>query len=190
MSQLVRCKACGYIMRERRVRKVCPACGLPKKVFEPYAERISPTMSLILNLDLHPILVHFPQAFASILPFLAVATIWFRTVYCDELTVVLCFTAIALPVTTLGAFVSGLVDAKTKLKRLTTPALIKKMTAGAALFLFSAGNALIIVRAGYVPGTRVYVLLLSIASLVCAVLLGMMGKKLIPVIMAGGAKSA
>jgi hypothetical protein len=38
---------------------------------------------------------------------------------------------------------------------------------------------------GFRPQTRFLVLALSLACLVCAVLLGMMGKKLIPVIMRG-----
>ena len=72
MSQLVRCRACGYIIKERKLGEVCPACGLKRSVFQ-----------------------------------------------------------------------------------------------------------------GYRPETRIYVLALSLACLVCAVLLGMMGKKLIPVIMRG-----
>jgi uncharacterized membrane protein len=32
-------------------------------MFEPYVEKISPKRKRILSLDLHPIAVHFPQAF-------------------------------------------------------------------------------------------------------------------------------
>ena len=185
MSELVRCRACGYIMKQRSLGQVCPACGLPKTAFEPYKEKLSPGRSLILNLDLHPMLVHFPQAFCSILPLLVIAGILFPTFYAEQLVAVASFTAVVLPLTVVGALLSGLIDAKTKLKKLGTPALVRKIVVGSTLLLVSAANALVVVLSGFRPGTRICVLLLSMASLVCAMLLGMMGKKLIQVVLPG-----
>lgn len=185
MLPLVRCRACGYILQERKLGKICPACGLRSSVFEPYESKISPWRTFLLNLDSHPILVHFPQSFASILPPLILANMLFPGFHGQELISVICFTALALPVTTVGAVASGLFDARIKLKRLGTPALLRKITAGLGLLLFSAANALLIVLQGFRQETRVYVLLLSLACLACAVLLGMMGKKLINAIMPG-----
>lgn len=185
MSRLVRCKACGYVIKERKLGKVCPACGLRRSVFEPYEEIISPKRSFLLNLDAHPILVHFPQTFASILPPLILANLFFPAFYAQELAAVISFTALVLPLTTVGALASGLLDAKVKLKRLGTPALIRKITVGCGLLLFSAAGGLVVAFAGFHPQTHIYVLALSMASLVCAVLLGMMGKKLIHVILPG-----
>jgi hypothetical protein len=164
---------------------VCPACGLKRSVFEPYEDKVSRRRRFLLDLDSHPILVHFPQTFASILPPLILAHLLFPTFYGQELVAVISFTALVLPLGSVGALASGLFDAKLKLKRLGTPALIRKIAAGSALLLISAANALIVAFQGFRPQTRVYVLALSLACLVCAVLLGMMGKKLIPVIMRG-----
>ena len=90
-----------------------------------------------------------------------------------------------LPLGSVGALASGLFDAKLKLKRLGTPALVRKAVAGSALLLISAANALVVLFQAFRTETRIYVLALSLACLVCAVLLGMMGKKLIPVIVRG-----
>ena len=38
---LVRCRACGFIMEEEKLGDVCPACGIPRKAFEPYKETMS-----------------------------------------------------------------------------------------------------------------------------------------------------
>jgi uncharacterized membrane protein len=170
-------------MKERKLGGACPACGLRRSVFEPYEERISPGRSFLLNLDSHPILVHFPQAFASILPPLILANLLFPTFYGQELVVVTSFIALVLPLTAVGAFASGLLDAKVKLKRLGTPALIRKIVIGSALLLCSTANGLVVASQGFQPETQICVLALSLASFVCAVLLGMMGKKLIHVIM-------
>ena len=38
MANLIRCKACGYVTREGKIKDVCPACGVPAKMFEPYTD--------------------------------------------------------------------------------------------------------------------------------------------------------
>ena len=85
MTQLLRCKPCGYIIKEQDLGQVCPACGMPKSAFEPYKENISPKRKFILGLDLHPIAVHFPQAFATILPLILIFNILFTSYYAKEL---------------------------------------------------------------------------------------------------------
>jgi rubredoxin len=185
MASLVRCRACGYVMEERKVGRVCPACGLRRSVFQPYEDKISPTRRFLLNFDAHPILVHFPQTFASILPPLVAVNLLFPRFYGQELTGVICFTALVLPLTSLGALASGLFDARLKLKRLGTPALIRKASIGSSLLLLSGANGLLVAFRGFQSEARIYVLAISLACFVCAVLLGMMGKRLIPVMMPG-----
>ena len=72
-----------------------------------------------------------------------------------------------------------------KLKKLTTPALLQKIAAGVAMLVFSSANALLVLLQGFKAETHIFALALALACLVCAVLLGMMGKKLIPVILLG-----
>ena len=52
MKELVRCRPCGYVMEKDKLGDVCPACGLPHKVFEPYREKVSLNRLFVLNLDL------------------------------------------------------------------------------------------------------------------------------------------
>jgi len=184
MAAMVRCKACGYIMREDRVGTVCPACGLKAKVFEPHSLRISDRRKMLLDLDAHPILVHFPQTFASILPPLVVFHVLFPKLYGPELAHLIIFTSLALPLTCLGAIASGLFDGRLKVKKLTTPALKQKIAVGLVMLALATANGLIVLLWGFAD-THSYVLILSIGCLICAVLLGMMGKKLIPVLLLG-----
>ncbi|MEE9602191.1 MAG: hypothetical protein V3V75_02735, partial [Thermoguttaceae bacterium] len=140
MAQLLRCKACGYLIREDKLRKVCPACGLRRKIFEPYEPRISAWRSFILDLDLHPILVHFPQAFCTILPLLVLGRIAMPSFYAQQLDAVIQFTVLLLPLTVVGAILSGLIDAKVKLKRLRNPAPLRKIITGNLLLALSIAN--------------------------------------------------
>ncbi len=67
MAQL-KCKACGYIIDEKKLGDVCPACGVPRKAFEPWTDDMSPRRRVLLTLNLHPIALHFPQAFSAMIP--------------------------------------------------------------------------------------------------------------------------
>jgi rubredoxin len=62
MKELVRCRPCGFVIESDKLGDVCPACGMPRKVFEPYRERVSRNRLMLLNLDLHPIAIHLSQA--------------------------------------------------------------------------------------------------------------------------------
>ena len=64
MEKQLKCKVCSYIITEMRLGEVCPACGVPKTAFEEYRDRVSQKRRKILELNLHPIIVHFPQAIA------------------------------------------------------------------------------------------------------------------------------
>ncbi|MCK7505218.1 MAG: hypothetical protein MZV70_14775 [Desulfobacterales bacterium] len=64
MANLMRCKACGFVTDQGNIKDVCPACGVPAKMFEPYTNPVSLKRRKILDLHTHPVLVHFPQAFA------------------------------------------------------------------------------------------------------------------------------
>ena len=185
MSEFVRCKPCGYVSRKGALRRVCPACGAGLSAFEPYEDRVSARRRLILSLDLHPILVHAPQTFATLLPGLALVAMLFPAFYSAELCAVVCFTSLVLPVSVVGAIVSGLIDGKVKFKRLGVPLVVRKIIVGACLLIVSTLNAAIIVVGGFQDGTRPLVVSLGVASLVCAVLLGTSGKNLILPILPG-----
>ncbi|MBN1909090.1 MAG: hypothetical protein JW818_05070 [Pirellulales bacterium] len=185
MSALVRCKACNYIMKESALGEVCPACGVKRKVFEPYEDRVSARRRFLLDLDSHPILVHFPQALVSMLPVLVAANLWLPSLYGPELIVVTCFTVLVLPFSVMGAIASGLFDAKLKFKKLSPPAVVRKIVTGSLLLVLTTANAAFLCIFGYEGTGRWIVLALALGSLGCAVLLGVVGKKLIPAILPG-----
>lgn len=185
MPELMRCKPCGYISRKDALRRVCPACGAPLTAFEPYEDQISATRRSILNLDLHPILVHTPQTFATFLPGLVLFTLLFPTFHSAELLAIVYFAALILPVSAIGAILSGLLDGKVKFKRLNTQLLVRKIVLGASLLIVSMANAAVIVIYGFQHDTRLVILFLGAAAFVCAVLLGLTGKKLILPVLRG-----
>ena len=178
MSQLLRCKPCGYIIKEQDLGQVCPACGMPKSAFEPYKENISPKRKFILGLDLHPIAVHFPQAFATILPLILIINILSASYFTKELVIVSKFLSVLLPFTVIGAIISGIIDGKVRFKKIRTPALIKKIIIGCIFLLFSASISLIIIFSDFESNSKIYVLLLSIACVFCVIILGTIRKKL------------
>jgi len=75
MKELVRCKPCGYVMEADKLGDVCPACGMPRKAFEPYRERVAANRLLVLSLDMHRIAIHLSQTFVIMIPAL-MAFIW------------------------------------------------------------------------------------------------------------------
>jgi rubredoxin len=185
MPELVRCKPCGYVMRKDKLGRVCPACGAKAAAFEPHKDRVSARRRMILNLDLHPILVHAPQAFAALLPVLVAAAMLGPSFYAAELRAVIGFFVLVLPLGTVTAIASGLVDGKLKFKRLSPPYLVQKIVAGIGLLIVSGANAAVVLVAGLGPRTMPWVLGLAAASLACAVFLGHTGKKLILPILPG-----
>jgi len=186
MSKILRCKACGYLVREDKQGDVCPACGLASKVFEPYDSRISARRQFIMDLDLHPIVVHFSQAFCTLLPPLVLLAIVFPAFEAEKVEAVIQFIVLLLPPSVAGAAATGIIDAKVKLKKLRNPAPARKMIVGSALLMLSLAAAFVVFSGVLDAPKSLYALLaINAASLGCAVLLGMMGKKLIIAVLPG-----
>lgn len=185
MSELVRCRPCGYVMESDKLGDVCPACGMPRKVFEPYRERVSSNRLLILNLDLHPIAIHFSQAFVGAIPLLFLLTALFPGFYSEELTVVNIVMIITLPLTMILALSSGMVDGYTRFKTFNTPMLIRKIILSGIITILSGIASTLVIMNGLTAKNTVAVVVLILGCLACAVTLGLMGKKLLNVILPG-----
>src|SRR5512140_738494 len=99
MKELVRCGPCGFVMDAEKLGDVCPACGLPRKVFEPYRERVSRNRLILLNFDLHPIAIHLSQALVILIPFLTITTNLFSHFQPEILKSVLTFSVFVFPFT-------------------------------------------------------------------------------------------
>ena len=181
MKELVRCRPCGFVMEADKLGDVCPACGLPRKVFEPYRERVSPNRLLLLNFDLHPIVIHLSQSFVIAIPILAILKNFFPDFQPDMIHHVLIFSVFLFPFTLVGAIVTGIIDGLTRFKTLKTPLLRVKIIF--SIIILSLSVALFIVA----PKEDFYwaTIILSILSLGAGVQLGLWGKKLINVILPG-----
>lgn len=192
MKELVRCRPCGYVMEAGKLGDVCPACGLPRKVFEPYREKVSLNRLKILNLDLHPIMIHLSQSLVILIPALIIMTHFFSDFQPEMIKNVLTFSVFVFPFTLLLAIITGVIDGLTRFKTLKTPLLRVKIIFSIIILLLSIGIFIV------APNQESYILtlVLSVLSLAAGVQLGLWGKKLINVILPGtypqkkGTKSA
>jgi rubredoxin len=181
MKELVRCRPCGFVIEADKLGDVCPACGMPRKVFEPYRERVSRNRLVLLNFDLHPIAIHLSQALVIAIPLLAIVTNLFKQFQPEILKNVLIFSVFVFPFTLILAILTGIVDGLTRFKTLATPILRVKIIF--SLIILSLSVALFFIA----PQGNLFFLtiVLSILALGAGFQLGLWGKKLINVILPG-----
>ncbi len=180
-EELVRCRPCGYVMKASDLGDVCPACGLPRNVFEPYREKVSANRLFLLSLDIHPIAIHVSQTFVAFTPVLIFFHMLFPLFYQDIVHAVINFFIFMLPFSLILSFATGLIDGITRFKTLRTPLLWSKIIYSSTILVLS-----FIQLFTYTPSEyRWYTILLSLVMLACAVKLGLIGKDLINVILPG-----
>ena len=181
MKELVRCRPCGYVMEADKLGDVCPACGLPRKVFEPYRERVSLNRLRLLNLDLHPIVIHLSQALVIAIPILVILTHFFPSIYPEVLKHVLLFAVVLFPFTLVLAIMTGVIDGLTRFKTLKTPLLRVKIIFSFIILTLS----ILLFFVSQDEKNHMSTLALSILCLASGIQLGLWGKKLINVILPG-----
>lgn len=192
MKELVRCRPCGFVMEAGKLGDVCPACGLPRKVFEPYRERVSINRLRLLNLDLHPIVIHLSQALVIAIPALAILIHIFPGIYPEIIKNVFVFSVAVFPFTLALAIITGVIDGLTRFKTLRTPLLRVKIIFSLIILTLSV----ILFFVGRNENNYILTLLLTFLCLGAGFQLGLWGKKLINVILPGtypqkkGSKSA
>jgi uncharacterized membrane protein len=180
MANLIRCKACGYVTHEGKIKDICPACGVPAKMFEPYTDPVSEKRRLILGLHIHPIMVHFPQAFAITLLLLVVLSYFAPVAIKEALFVSIQVISFLLPYFVVLSLITGLFDGKIRFRKVTTPLLKKKIILGVVLTIISIALTFIAFSGG-LPASpmRDYFTLLTIIAVACGALLGLLGGRLI-----------
>ena len=181
-EELVRCRPCGYVMKASDLGEgVCPACGLPHTVFEPYRERVSANRLFILGLDIHPIAIHLSQTFVALAPLLMLFHLVFPDFQETVVHSVITFSIWALPLSLIASFVSGILDGITRFKTLRTP-MLKSKIIFSILIMITAFTQLILFK----PEEYTWItIILSLISLGFAVKLGLLGKHLLDVILPG-----
>jgi uncharacterized membrane protein/rubredoxin len=185
MKTYVRCKACGFIMDENHVEDQCPACGLPKTVFEPYTKKISPRRTFLIDQHIHPISVHFPQVFIVAIFFMLSLAFWLEAPLRGEFLIVAKFSILALPFSVLLGFVTGLFDGKIRFKKLKTPLLIRKAVVGVILQILSIVIFALYLLNGFTPSNMLVMIVLSILCTICSIYLGRVGSSMFNSMMPG-----
>jgi len=181
MKELVRCKPCGYVMEADKLGDVCPACGMPRKAFEPYRERVALNRLFVLSLDMHPIAIHLSQTFVVLIPTLLFFTSIFPDFHPKMLTEVLKFVSFVFPFTLVAAICTGIIDGLFRFKTLTPPLLRAKIIFSSIIVVLGFSMFALTLSGNY----GIITMLLSLGCLACAVKLGLVGKKLIDVILPG-----
>jgi uncharacterized membrane protein len=134
----------------------------------------------ILNLQLHPIAVHFPIAFSVAALVFSFVTIFLsgqaRTTLIDATKIIVLF----IPILVIAAGIAGWLDGRVRFHKIRNSMILKrKIVYAIILFIISLALAVTI----WIGGIRtwVYVLgtLLSIAGVVLIYLLGLLGTSIV-----------
>jgi uncharacterized protein (DUF983 family) len=172
-------------MEESELKEVCPACGLPKTVFEAYTKKISPQRKFLLDQHLHPIAIHFPQVFILLIVVMPLLSLIVSEPWRGEFLSIAKWAIYVLPLTVLGGFLSGLFDGNLRFKRLTTPLLINKMIVGLIFQLLSVAILAFYLLDGFAGNTLWMIVGLAVICTACAIYLGRKGSTMFDSIMPG-----
>ncbi len=176
MAVLLRCKSCGYVVAEGKVKDVCPACGVPRKMLEPWTDPVSPKRRALLEMDLHPIVIHFTVAFPASAFALSLFALAFPGFLAGLAANVLVVMTAVLPLAVLGGWAAGVFDGKIRFRRATTPVLVRKMAMGGSVFLETLAAAVLLFSVGLDPvWTRVVIAVLLGAALGTVTVLAKIG---------------
>jgi hypothetical protein len=180
MAEMMICKSCGFITEKGKLGDRCPACGVPAKMFLPHDERISPRRKLLLSLDIHPVMVHFPQAFTATVLLLSIAGLIVRGPSVTFLGATVRTLGTLLPLTVALSFVSGIIDGKIRFRKVKTPLLMKKMALGSMYFLFALGVAASALTSPVSQAPHFAVVaLFALPAFACSAVLGILGTSLL-----------
>jgi hypothetical protein len=151
MSAFLRCTSCGYVTAEAGVRGECPACGAPRKSLEPWTDPVSPKRHALLDLNLHPLVIHFTVAFAASAFALSLFALAFPRFLAGLATNVFVVMTAILPLAVLAGWAAGVVDGTIRFRRATTPLLLRKMAMGGSVFVETLAAAVLLLVFGLDP---------------------------------------
>jgi len=176
-----RCKACGLIFPAHRKYEVCPACGFDKQVFEEYRETVSEKRKRLIELHLHPIVVHFPQAMVMVIFAVSVAGLFYNGLYRSVMDNSVAVMAVILALSTPVAIIAGIIDAKARFKKLNTPYIKIKMISGMIFLAFALGIAFSLLLSLH----QAFIIIFSLCCIACQLVLGSIGVKLMYTVVPG-----
>lgn len=177
MKEYLRCKVCNYIMKKGNDSKICPACGVPHTAFEEYKYNISDKRKLIMELDLHPIVLHFPQAITILIPLLILLEKLTNPLLTIKLISTIEILAFILPFSVFAAFITGVFDGKNRFKKISTPHLMKKIFLSTVLLIITIAITILAFNKGVASSIN-SILILSIIGSLIQIILARIGIKL------------
>ncbi|MGV9198154.1 MAG: rubredoxin-like domain-containing protein [Promethearchaeia archaeon] len=173
MTRLLKCRVCGFIISENQLKgDLCPACGVPRKNFEKFDSNISNKRRKLLDLHIHPIVLHFPQAFSIMVFFLSFLHLVFPAFFSDLILYTLPLLSLFLPFFVGLAMISGMFDGKLRFKSITTPYLKLKIIIGVIFILCSI---MVAIFSFLIQTLGIALLLTVIFSFVCVLMGGING---------------
>lgn len=172
MNELMRCKNCKFIIEKGKLGDVCPACGVPRSVFEDYNPRVSEKRRKLLELDMHPIILHFPLGFISFILVLSLINLIFPNFYSTEVYTTIKVLSFTLPFAVLLAMLTGLFDASIRFKKVSTPLLKKKIIFGS---LFLVDSIILLLISYFLSGSVKVLISILVLTLIGEVFGGING---------------
>ncbi|HTY82462.1 MAG TPA: hypothetical protein VMB24_06730 [Dehalococcoidales bacterium] len=175
--KMVRCKACGYIMKEGELADRCPACGAPRASFEPYNDPMSRPRRRVLKLQLHPIATHFPIAFVVAALVFSIATPFVTGAGHQMMISTTKIVALLIPFMVIITFWVGWWDGKVRFRKIRNSTILKtKILYAILLFVVTCALAVVVWAGAFkTTGYTLGAIFLSLAGFVLVFLLGLLG---------------
>ncbi len=176
MAATMRCRSCGYVTAEGKLKDVCPACGVPRKMLEPWTDPVGERRRALLEMGLHPLVIHFTVAFTASAFALSLFALVIPQFLAGLATGVFVVLTAVLPVAALAGWAAGVFDGRIRFRRSTTPLLLRKMAMGGSVFLETLAAAVLLLTFGLDPlWLRVVVAILLGLSLGAVAVLAKIG---------------
>lgn len=192
MSSYEICRLCGYVRKKGENGGVCAACGAPATAFAPYEHKASELRRKFLELDFHPVTIHFTVSYA-----ISLAILFILSLLTDELLGIhlrddgiLDFFVILFPIFVLAGGVTGVIDAKVRYRKIDTPFLKWKTFMSIGLLIISVLVVFAHIASdggdeAVFKGVEAILILLAV---ILVSILGLIGTKLIHFIVPRGAE--
>ncbi|MBD3194839.1 MAG: hypothetical protein GF317_07285 [Candidatus Lokiarchaeota archaeon] len=172
MAKLVRCKNCGFIIEESKLGEVCPACGVPKSAFEELTREVSEKRRKLMELNMHPIILHLPLGFTMFILILTLLNLIFPTFYFDTIYTTITVLSFTLPFTAVLALLTGIFDANLRFKTITTPHLKKKLIFGS---LFLVDGIILLSITYFLPVSQTLLIIILVLTIIAELFGGING---------------
>ena len=100
------------------------------KAFEEYKYNVSEFRRKVMSLDIHPVVLHIPQAVSVLIPLFIVLSFFISGTYAIKLIASAEILTLLFPLSVAGSIATGIFDGRVRFKKISTPALKRKIMLG------------------------------------------------------------